>query len=102
MYESTEARKCSTVLNAKTHVGLILNISELFVQRLLHSGVLHPPLIPSQNKLFYFAGYFWHITDIHYDPKYAAQGNGAPSKSIRACFHCFHDCYSFAKRRSEE
>ncbi|KAG5317822.1 ASM3B phosphodiesterase, partial [Pseudoatta argentina] len=33
-----------------------------------------------QNKIFYFAGYFWHITDIHYDPKYAVQGNTPNTK----------------------
>ncbi|XP_011644642.1 acid sphingomyelinase-like phosphodiesterase 3a [Pogonomyrmex barbatus] len=28
-------------------------------------------------------GYFWHITDIHYDPTYATQGNAATCSNMR-------------------
>lgn len=34
------------------------------------------------KKNFLSLGYFWHITDIHYDPKYATQGNAGSSKLI--------------------
>lgn len=37
--------------------------------------------------LFLIAGYFWHITDIHYDVNYTTHGDTTRSKYQAMCIH---------------
>ena len=46
----------------------------------------------SLDLIIYVAGYFWHITDIHYDPRYSAQGNSFNSEFEVIIIRIFINC----------
>ena len=61
-----------------------------------YTSFFSPPLSSVHNYVsgrFYLSrvpGYFWHISDIHYDPNYSIQGNGDGSEYTRRnCFLAF-------------